>query len=68
MKLNGSWQTSGAGIAAILTAVGAALKALTDNDPATAVDFGVLIPTVMAGVGLLMARDNNKSSEQVGAK
>lgn len=65
---SGSWKTSGAGIAAILVASGAALKALTDGDPATTVDFAALLAAVIAGVGLIFARDNNKSSEQVGAK
>jgi cytochrome c biogenesis factor len=63
-----SWKTSLAGVAAILTAVGAALTAAFDSDPATNVDIAVLMASVLAGVGLLMARDNDKSSESVGAK
>ena len=65
---SGSWKTSGAGIAAILIAGGAALKALTDGDDATSIDFAALIAAVVAGLGLICARDNNRSSEQVGAK
>lgn len=66
MNLNNkSWKTTAAGIAAILVAVGTAIKALTDGDPTTSIDIGTLIAAVMAGVGLLCARDNDKSSEDI---
>lgn len=57
---NSSWKTSGAGIAAILVAGGAALTALTDNDPKTVPDWASLIAAVMAGIGLIFAKDNKK--------
>lgn len=63
-----NWKTTGAGIAAILVAAGAALTALTDNDPTTNIDLASLLAAVLAGVGLLFARDGDKSSEDVGAK
>lgn len=63
-----SWKTSLTGIAAILTAVGAAIMALMDNDPATVIDVAATAAAIMAGVGLLFARDNNVSSEAAGAK
>ena len=63
-----SWKTTLAGVAAILTAVGAALTAAFDSDPATNIDIAVLLASVLAGVGLIMARDNDKSSEAVGTK
>jgi hypothetical protein len=63
-----SWKTSGAGIAAILVAVGSAITAVTDNDPTTSIDVGALIAALMAGIGLIFARDNNKSSEDIGSK
>ncbi len=65
---NKNWKTSGAGIAAILVAAGSALTALTDGDPATQVDFASLAAAIIAGIGLLFARDGDKSSEAVGAK
>lgn len=68
MKLSGSWKTTLAGIATILTAVGNAVKALVDNDPSTSVDIGVLIAAITAGIGLIMSRDNKVTSEQAGAK
>ena len=65
---NTSWKTTGAGISAILIAVGAALSALTDNDPATTVDWGSLSAAFVAGLGLIFARDNDKSSKSLKVK
>lgn len=62
-----SWKTTGAGISAILIASGSALSALTDNDPATVVDWGALSAALLAGIGLIFARDNDKTSKQVKA-
>jgi hypothetical protein len=58
---NSSWKTTGAGIAAILVAVGSVLTALTDNDPLTVPDWGALSAAVIAGVGLIFAKDNKKA-------
>lgn len=58
---NSSWKTTGAGIAAILVAGGAALTALTDADPTTKPDFAALIAAIMAGIGLIFAKDNKKA-------
>lgn len=63
-----SWKTSLAGVGAILAAVGHALAALFDNDPATVVQLDVTIGAILAGVGLIAARDNGVSSEQAGVK
>ena len=63
-----SWKTSAAGVGAILVALGSALSATFDADPVTVPDWGALVAAIIAGVGLLAARDNDKSSEQVGAK
>lgn len=52
-----NWKTTLAGIGAILVAVGAALKALFDGDPATNIDMATTISAVTAGVGLIMAKD-----------
>ena len=58
MNLGKSWKTTGAGVACILTAVGAALTAITDSDPLTNIDIASLMATVIAGVGLIMAKDS----------
>ena len=55
-----SWKTTGAGIAAIMVAGGAALSALTDTDPTTQPDWAALIAALIAGIGLIFAKDNNK--------
>lgn len=62
-----SWRTAAAGIAAILTLVGNAIKSYIDNDPTTTVDLVQLVAGVSAGFGLLFARDEKVSSEQAGA-
>lgn len=62
-----SWKTTAGGVAAILTAVGGALTLLFDGKPETNPDWSAVIAAVMAGVGLIFARDNDKTSEQVNA-
>ena len=62
------WKTTGAGVAAIIVAVSAALTAFTDGDPATNIDFASLLAAVIAGVGLICAQDGSKTSESIGAK
>ncbi len=54
--------TTIAGIGAILVAVGAGLKAWFDGDPTTTVDFAATIAAVIAGVGLIMAKDANNNT------
>lgn len=63
-----SWKTSTAGIAAIVVAVASCVQALFDGDPMTVPNYEVAIAAVISGLGLLFARDNDKSSETVGAK
>jgi hypothetical protein len=50
-------KTTFAGIGVILVAVGTALKAIFDNDPATTFDLATTITAVSAGVGLILAKD-----------
>lgn len=64
-----SWKTTAAGIGMIVTALFTMiLQPLTDNDPATVPDYNVAVASIIAGVGLIMARDDNRTSEEVGAK
>jgi hypothetical protein len=62
-----SWKTTVAGIAAIVAALGTALVALFDADPLTLPDWGAVAAAVMAGIGLIAARDNGVTSEKAGA-
>jgi len=62
-----SWKTTVAGIAAIVTALASAVGALFDSDPTTLPDWGAVAAAVMAGIGLIAARDNDVSSEKAGA-
>lgn len=60
-----SWKTTTAGIGAILSALSLIAKSIHDGDYS---QFGVAITGVLSGIGLLMARDNDKSSEDIGVK
>lgn len=66
--MKSSIKTTLFGVATILTAIGAAAKAFLDNDPTTNFDLPSLITAVTAGIGLIMARDNGVTSEDVGVK
>jgi hypothetical protein len=63
-----SWKTTAAGIAAIIAALATAVGALFDADPVTMPDWGAVGAAVMAGIGLIAARDNGVTSEHAGAK
>jgi hypothetical protein len=63
-----SWKTTTAGIAAIVAALATAVGALFDADPVSMPDWGAVAAAVMAGIGLIAARDNGLTSEQAGAK
>jgi hypothetical protein len=54
-------KTTLAGIGAILIAVGGALRAAFDNDPSTNIDIASTIAAVTAGIGLIMAKDAEKT-------
>lgn len=45
------------GICTIVTAVGSAIMALIDSNPATNFDIATVVAAIMAGVGLIMAKD-----------
>ena len=63
----GSWKTSAGGVALILTTLGGALTSLTDGNSATNPDWTLVLGQIAAGIALMKARDNDKSSESVGA-
>lgn len=63
-----SWKTTVAGVAGLVAAVATAVQTQFDGDPATTPDWAVVGALLATCVGLLLARDNDKTSEQVGAK
>lgn len=63
-RMKKSWKTSMAGLGAILVAAGSLMQALFDGNPATEPDYAALVAAIIAGVGLLAARDNGVTSEE----
>ena len=55
-------KTTLAGVGAILIAVGGALKAVFDGDPSTNIDITSTIAAVTAGIGLILAKDADKTA------
>lgn len=63
-----SWRTTVAGLGTVMVAIGGALNAMFDGNAATNPDWTATIAAITAALGLLFARDNKVSSEDVGAK
>lgn len=51
-----SWKTTVAGVCAILIAVAGAVQAVVGGG---SIDYPSVIAAVMAGIGLIMAKDSN---------
>lgn len=66
LSLSNSWKTTVTGILAILVAVGGAAIKLLDGSAATNPDWEVVMAAIMAGLGLIFARDNNVTSKDIG--
>lgn len=65
---NYSWKTTTTGLGAIAAAlVTLVLNPLMDNDPVTVPNWNAFVPIVITALMGLFARDDDKSSEQVGA-
>ena len=66
--LAGSWKTTTCGILGFIVAVITFLaQPYLDTDPATVPNWTAFLAAAAAALGLVMARDNNKTSEQVNA-
>jgi hypothetical protein len=63
-----SWKTTVLGVGAILVAVGGALVAMFDESAETVVNVEATVAAVMAGLGLIFARDNGVPSEDAGVR
>ena len=55
-------KTTLAGVGAILVAVGAAMSAMFDADPLTVPQWDVVIAAILAGIGLIFAKDSKATS------
>jgi hypothetical protein len=55
-----SWKTTAAACCAAVGAIMAALAAQWDGDPTTTPEWGIVVPMVIAAIGLLFARDSDK--------
>lgn len=54
--------TTIAGIGSILVAVGSILTALFDGNPETLPDYGTAVAAILAGVGLILAKDAKRDA------
>lgn len=66
-----SWRTTVAGVLAGLSVVFGQLSAILDGNPDTQVDWTMMATTLgvlFASFGLVVARDNDVTSEKAGAK
>ncbi len=63
-----SWRTTTTGILAIVIAIAGAVKAELDGDVTTTADWGAVAAAIIAGIGLIAARDNRVSSQDVGIR
>ena len=52
-----NWKTTLAGVGAVLVAVGTALSSAFDGNPATSFDLTTTVTALVAGVGLILAKD-----------
>ena len=62
-----SWKTTLVGVLTLLATIIFGAKALMDNDPTTIIDLPEVIGAIM-GIVALFSRDNDKTSEEAGAK
>lgn len=67
--MKGSWKTTLCGLLGLVTAaITMIAQPMLDGDPSTSPQWAAFGTAVAAAVGLFFARDDNKSSEDVGAK
>ena len=63
-----SWITSGIGAALGLPQMWMGLEGLFDADPVTGFEWKIFVTGALVFIGFLVARDGNKSSEDVKVK
>jgi hypothetical protein len=68
MKIKGSWKTTIAAILGLVSLLALQLANLLDDDPATMFDWALIGTHLPVIFGLLFARDNDVSSQDVGIR
>lgn len=63
-----SWKTTILGLIALLSALSAGIDAYSEDRTLDASEARIVVGLAVAGLGLLVARDGDKTSEDVGAK
>lgn len=63
-----NWKTTTLGVILIATTLLDAIRAVIDGDPSTGINPEQVIAQVTIGIGLIVGRDADKTSEQSGAK
>ena len=58
-----NFKTTLLGVGVILAAVGGAIKAVLDGDPATNVDIPTVVASISAGFGLILAKDAKSADD-----
>jgi len=61
-------KTTVASILAAVTVIFGAVREVIDGDPMTNPDWNVVVPVVIAALGLLFSRDADKSSQDSGVR
>ncbi len=67
-KMARSWKTTLAAVGLLLHVLSVIVPELDAVEHLQALDWNVLVPEVLVALGLLAARDGDKTSEDVGAK
>jgi len=63
-----SWRTTATGVLMILGAVVAIGKPLLDNDPVTLPNWEAAYAAIIAGIGLILARDQKQHEKDLVGK
>lgn len=65
---NKNWKTTLAGIGVLLASIGMAMQSHFDSNAETVVSWEVLFASVAGGIGLIFAKDGDKSTAQLSKK
>lgn len=67
-KMKGSWTTKLAGGLSLITLIGNAAIMIFDGNPATNPDWSIFFPAIVTAWGVVTARQNTVSSQDVGIR